>query len=83
MPHKITCKQATDYISKKEEGRLSASQRVALWRHLAICSLCRLFSRQSKMMSQAARESDSLNALPGLSPEEKEQIINEVLQHGE
>lgn len=83
MPHKITCKQATDYISKKEEGRLSASQRVALWRHLAICSLCRLFSRQNKMMSQAARQSGQSTSLPALSPEEKEQIIKEVLHHRE
>lgn len=83
MPHKITCKQATDYISKKEEGRLSASQRVALWRHLAICSLCRLFSKQNKMMSQAAQLSDLSTTQPALSPEEKEQLINEVLQHGE
>lgn len=46
----ITCKQAVDYISKKEEGELSASQRLQLWRHLAYCSLCRTFSKQNALL---------------------------------
>jgi hypothetical protein len=52
MKH-ITCKQAVDYISKKEEGKLSAAQRVNLWRHLAVCSLCRIFNQQNKIIAKA------------------------------
>lgn len=46
----ITCKQAVDYISKKEEGKLSASQRFKLWQHLAICRFCRAFNRQNRLL---------------------------------
>lgn len=46
----ITCKQAVDYISKREEGRLSSAQRFRLWQHLAICRFCRLFNRQNALL---------------------------------
>lgn len=52
MKDSITCKQAVDYISKKEEGKLSAWQRVRLWRHLAVCNLCSLFSAQNKHLGK-------------------------------
>ena len=58
MSMKITCKQAVHYISKKEEGKLSAVQRFALWRHLAVCSLCRIFSQQNKIIAKAIKESE-------------------------
>ena len=46
----ITCKQAVDYISRKEEGKLSTAQRFALWQHLAICTFCRAFNRQNRLL---------------------------------
>jgi hypothetical protein len=74
----ITCKQAVDYISKKEEGRLSATMRFQLWKHLAICSLCRLFSAQNKTMINAmGHEHDSTESL---SIQEKEKIVHSVLE---
>lgn len=53
----ITCKEATDRISRKEEGRLSMVQRVQLWLHLATCSLCRLFNKQNRIITGSARKS--------------------------
>ena len=47
----ISCKQAVDFISKREEGKLSASQRFALWQHLAICRFCRAFNKQNKLLA--------------------------------
>ena len=76
---KITCRQAVDYISKKEEGKLSATQRFALWRHLAICSLCRMFSAQNKMMIKAMQHQDDNNAQ--LTPEEKESMVSNILKN--
>lgn len=49
---KITCKQATTYITQQEEKGLTVKQRQQLWHHLAGCSLCRLFSQQNKWMNQ-------------------------------
>jgi predicted anti-sigma-YlaC factor YlaD len=81
MSSNITCKQAVDYISKKEEGRLSAPQRFALWRHLGDCSLCRTFSAQNKIIIQALSETARDQAL--LTPGEKEGIIKTVIQRSE
>lgn len=49
----ITCKQATDYISKKEEGKITLQQRYKLWQHLAVCSLCKMFSKQNKVITSS------------------------------
>ena len=46
----ITCKQATTFISQKEEGRLSLRQRWQLWMHLGVCKICRLFKKQNKII---------------------------------
>lgn len=72
----ITCKQAVDYISKKEDGKLSPTKRFRLWRHLAVCSICRIFSQQNKIISKAfsTQQIDK-----GLSDTEKEIIIQSVL----
>ena len=47
----ITCKEATDFISRKEEGKLSLRQRWQLWQHLAVCSFCKLFYKQNKVFT--------------------------------
>jgi hypothetical protein len=76
MSRKISCKQAVDLISKKEEGKLSSAQRFALWRHLAGCSLCRIFSVQNKIMGAAMSREEG----QGLTSQEKEAIIKAVLK---
>ena len=73
----ITCKQAVDYISKKEEGKLNPLQKIQLWRHLAICSLCRIFSEQNRLFAKMAGK--SLKETKVLSKDEKENIIDEIL----
>ncbi|MGN6490597.1 MAG: hypothetical protein ACTHLE_01275 [Agriterribacter sp.] len=71
----ITCKEAVDYISKKEEKKLSVLQRLQLMRHLAICSLCRLFAKQNKTITEALSKTHHEQE-HHLTPEEKERIIN-------
>ena len=77
MAKGITCKQAVDYISKKEESRLSAVQRFQLWRHLAVCSLCRLFSRQNSIIIKALKNSSDTRA--DLSDQQKQEIIASIV----
>jgi hypothetical protein len=76
MNFTITCKKAVEYISKKEEAKLSVLQRVQLWRHLAICSLCRRFAQQNRTMNDMFK-------MPGhqhrLTEHEKNEIIESVL----
>jgi predicted anti-sigma-YlaC factor YlaD len=78
MGKTITCKQAVDYISKKEDGKLSAAQRFRLWQHLAICSICRIFYQQNKIIRAAFANQPAEGEL---SSHDKEQIIQSVLEN--
>ncbi len=70
----ISCKEATKFISQKEEGKLTFHQRWLLWQHLAICAVCRLFSKQNKVIINNISHIDDYNdAL--LTQSEKESII--------
>jgi hypothetical protein len=79
MSATITCKQAVIYISKKEEGKLTAAQRFRLWRHLTQCSLCRIFSSQNKIISRLAKNKPSEE----LTDADKEKIVSVALSSGE
>ena len=75
----ISCKQAVDFISKKEKGKLDFKQQIELWSHLAICRFCRAFQKQNRLLISVFRkrlppEDAKLNA------EEKRAII-EVLEN--
>lgn len=50
----ISCKEATNFISQKEEGKLSLRQRWKLWQHLAVCTFCRLFNKQNNIFIKSA-----------------------------
>jgi hypothetical protein len=78
MSNRITCKEAVDLISKKEEGKLSVYQRFKLWKHLEECSLCRRFAGQNKLISKAFKLQQG--KLSKLSEKEKEEIINAVMR---
>ncbi len=72
----ISCKTAVDYISKKEEGKLSLVQQFQLWRHLAICYLCKRFEKQNKIIIDSIKSHSSSNYInEQLNPEEKQSII--------
>ncbi len=48
----ISCKEATDFITKKEESKLSLWQCFQLWKHLAVCTFCRLFAKQNNILAK-------------------------------
>jgi predicted transposase YbfD/YdcC len=76
MKIQITCKQAVDYISKKEEGKITLWQRIQLKWHLSICSLCKLFAKQNKdVFTQLKNNQPSIQSL---SKEEKLQMIESL-----
>jgi hypothetical protein len=51
----ITCKKATYLISKKEENRLSIVEWTRLQFHLAICSFCKQFQKQTTIIGKNAK----------------------------
>jgi hypothetical protein len=73
----ISCKEAVGLILKKEEGRLSILQRISLWRHFMICSLCRTFNVQNTHINRAM--SNKHDKQLTLADDEKENIVQKLL----
>ena len=71
----ISCKTAVDYISKKEEGKLSFIQKYYLYRHLAICYVCKRFEKQNKLITSILTSSGK-KKIEVLQPSDKEEIIS-------
>ena len=71
----ITCKQATKFISQKEEGKLSLRQHWQLWMHLGVCAVCRIFQKQNKIITRNAPHIHE-HIEVSLSKAEKESIIS-------
>ncbi len=73
----ISCKEATEFISKKEEGKLTFGQQLQLWQHLGICGLCKLFAKQNKIITKVAKDLQDHIQL-SLSENEKKLIIDKL-----
>jgi hypothetical protein len=74
----ISCKDAVTLILQKEERKLSLWSKMKLWRHLAICSLCRIFAIQNNLLNEGMKERQGKQL--ALSDEEKEKIIQNILE---
>ncbi len=73
---RITCKSATEYIVKKEEGKISFKQRTQLFIHLIECSLCKRFSKQNKLLNLLLKkEADTPETL---TADQKSSIIRKM-----
>ncbi len=73
----ISCKQSTEYVIQKEHGKLSPKQHIQLLSHMGVCSFCRLFKKQSLIISQAF-QTGSIMDTKHLTPEEKEELLKNV-----
>ncbi|CAN5211490.1 hypothetical protein BH11BAC6_BH11BAC6_06890 [soil metagenome] len=79
MKMMITCKEATKFISQKEEGKLSLKQSIKLWLHMGICGVCKFFYRQNKIIIKTAPHlHEHTNAV--LTASEKEALILKLQQ---
>ena len=50
------CHKATFLIDKKNQKHLRPLQQIELYIHLAGCSFCRLYDKQSQLIDKLARE---------------------------
>ncbi len=67
----ITCKEATLLLCKKEQNALSFFEMIKLRLHMGICSMCRLFEKQSLFIKINAKH-EHIHAI--LNKEVKEKI---------
>jgi len=75
----ISCKQATEYIIKREEGKLSPGKRMLLWLHFCICGFCKFFAKQSKFIGKNAENLHN-HIDESLSQSDKEKMIATLQQ---
>ena len=61
-------------ISKKEEGALSLINRIKLYYHIAICSVCKLFAKHNEAIIKNIRGLE-IHSSTSLSEIEKQQMI--------
>jgi hypothetical protein len=73
----INCRQSTEWVIKKEHGKLSVRENLQLLSHLAICRFCRLFAYQSSFINKAFDKSKGTDVLP-FTAAEKEKLLRSV-----
>ena len=74
----ISCKQSTEWVLQKQQGKLSVKQNLQLLSHLAICSFCRLFVKQNSLIDKAIIKSRNIE-VSGFTTAEKEELFLSVL----
>ena len=73
----ISCECAGQLIEKKQEMKLSLADRMKLKFHLMMCSICRTYEKQSKLLGEWLKkqsEFPSRKALDKLKQKIKEQL---------
>jgi hypothetical protein len=75
----ISCKQATEYIVKREEGKLTLGKRMLLWLHFCICGFCKFFAKQTKLIGDNAQHLNDFED-ESLSESDKEKMIASLQQ---
>jgi predicted AAA+ superfamily ATPase len=75
-----SCKEVSRLLSESMERKLSLRDRMGLWFHLAMCRLCRGYSKDLQLLREAARqhaedvEADKAASDAALSAEARERM---------
>ncbi len=62
-----SCKEVSRLVSESMETKLSLRKRIGLWMHLSMCRLCKGFTRQLRVIQQAAKEHGESDDDPSLA----------------
>lgn len=74
-----TCKEATFLMAKKEEGKLSLTEKMKLSMHTSVCSFCRKFEKQTMWIRSESKQVQAEDKLPVFTKERMERILDENL----
>ncbi|MBS1772429.1 MAG: hypothetical protein JST82_06200 [Bacteroidetes bacterium] len=74
----LSCEQASFLIVKKEEKNLSVKERMLLWMHLSMCSLCKMFAIQNKFISDRLKHIHDVAETQSLSDAEKRELSESI-----
>lgn len=59
----ITCKQATLMVVQQKDIKFSLKQRFALWFHMQVCKICKLFAAQNEVIDKVLAQKHNSNKL--------------------
>jgi hypothetical protein len=51
----LTCRRASERLSRALDGKLAPGERLGLWAHLLLCGPCCRYRNQLRMLQEAAR----------------------------
>jgi hypothetical protein len=74
---KISCREASFLISKKQETKLSIYENLQLAIHLFICDICKLFKKQTDFILQLLQQKQGKNIKMDANTKQR---IKEALQ---
>lgn len=73
----LTCKLATEYIEKNQEGQLGFVKQIQLKIHLTMCSVCKAYKKQSAFLTKLFQKNHT-KIKPLQNPDLKEKIKVEL-----
>ena len=86
----ISCKIATELISKSLDESLSFAEELKLKMHLFLCETCHLFSKQSWVLRKIVQRSKDVienepsgTVLPPDAKEKLKRILDEAIKDGQ
>lgn len=75
----ISCKEASFLGARKEEGKLTFSEKWKLGMHMAMCGICKIVSLQNKFVALHARQVEqNISENISLPPQDKEEIKQQL-----
>jgi len=51
----LNCKEVSRLVSRRQDERLPAGDRLKMWFHMMLCDACRRFARQAALLREAMR----------------------------
>jgi hypothetical protein len=51
----LNCKEVSRLVSRRQDERLAAGDRLQVWFHMILCDACRRFARQTALLREAMR----------------------------
>lgn len=73
----ITCRDASKLILQQEENKLGTGEKWRLRFHLAYCYLCRLFNKQTNLITRQAPDCHE-HSSACLSDQEKQELLQKL-----
>jgi hypothetical protein len=79
----LTCRRASERLSRALDGKLAPGERLGLWAHLLLCGPCCRYRKQLRMLHEASlRDADRMAKGDGqLSEAARGRIASVLNQH--